>query len=325
MKKNQKSNPKVVMIYNPAAGKKRKRLPFQSNLTLKEIKELLEQYQIVAEAIPTKYPGHATELAQQCVKDGCSMVISAGGDGTLGEILTGLIGSEVTLAILPLGSFMNVARMLSIPRDIEAAIMLMKIGKTRKIDVGMITELSGKKSKQYFLEETGLGIEAEVHNLLVGIFEQNDYSNIIELIKIFFRFYGRSARVYLDDTLIETRATMVSIANAPYTGASLHLAPKARLNDHRLTVSLYKMNKWEITKYLFGLLMRGKGQYHPKIQTFQATRVRIETKKKRLVHADARVFGYTPVQYEVIPNAVKIIAGFPKKSNTLLPRSPLDP
>ncbi len=326
MKKSQDLNPKTLLIYNPFAGKKRKMLPLQTDVSLEDIKKTFAQYQIPVEYAPTEYAGHATELALDASKKGYKLVIAAGGDGTVGEVLTGLIGTKTTLGIVPLGSFMNVARMLSIPREMEAAIMLLKIGRTRKIDVARIVELGGEKQKStYFLEESGAGVEARVHYCLTQIFEHGNLKAFFELIKTIFRFYGHSAKVYLDDQEIETKATMVSVSNSPYTGAALHWAPKARLNDHKLTVNLYKMNKWQITKYLIGLAWRGENRYHPKVTTVQATKVRIETSVKRLVHADARVFGTTPVEYQIIPNAVSIVTGFPKDSNALMSRTLLDP
>lgn len=150
MKVNQelKSSSKVLLIYNPLAGKKRKLLPMQTDVTLEQIKDLFKQYQIPVDYAPTKHAGHATELAKQAVKK-YKMVIAAGGDGTIGEVMTGLVGSEVTLGILPLGSFMNIARMLSIPRDVEAAIMLMNIDSNFDsligCNFGMVTMFSSKK------------------------------------------------------------------------------------------------------------------------------------------------------------------------------------
>src|ERR1700680_3095034 len=106
---------KTALIYNPRAGTKRNILPDRIlKITLEDIKNLLAQYQIPVDYFPTKYPGHATELARQLSQKGYKLILAAGGDGTVGEVANGLVGSETTLGIIPLGSFMNVAKMLSV-------------------------------------------------------------------------------------------------------------------------------------------------------------------------------------------------------------------
>src|SRR5258705_214175 len=114
-------------IYNPKAGHKAKLLSLKHPLlSLEDIKALLKRYQIPFDSFPTRSAGHATELARQSVKEGYGTVIVAGGDGTVGEAANGLVGTDVNLGILPLGTFMNIARMLSIPSDIEKAVALLK-------------------------------------------------------------------------------------------------------------------------------------------------------------------------------------------------------
>ncbi len=325
MKQNTLS--KAALIYNPRAGTKRKIFPSSvPRVTLEDIKILLKQYQIPVDFIPTKYPGHATTLAQQVVKKGYKLVLVAGGDGTVGEVTNGLVGTEATLGIIPLGSFMNVARMLSLPTELEKAIATIKIGRTRKIDLGSVTHLNGQDlAKPYFfLESAGLGLEAQLHEYLLEL-EQGDKKALIKIIKTFFEYYGRKATLKLDQKEIQTRAILITISNGPYMGASLPIAPKAKLNDHRLTITLFKMSKWELFNYFYKLI-RTKQRYSHKVVTYQAKEVEILTKIKRTVHADARIFGQTPVKFTILPNALNVITGFPKidEPSSLVKRTYLD-
>lgn len=319
---------RVKLIYNPNAGKKR-RILHHTETTLEEIKEVLRQYQILADFVPTKYEGHATILAKKSIEEGYRMVIAAGGDGTIGEVANGLIGSDVTLGILPLGTFMNISRMLSVPSDLEKAVALIKIGRTRKIDVGMVVRIGGEKLSEphYFLENAGLGMEAQLHE----DFYRVEHYGIKEIFKIFgtvFDFYGHKARIELDNkTVIETRAPAITISNGPFTGAALPIAPKARLNDHRLTVSIYKMGKWGLIRHFLDLMRwKTKGIYS-RVDTYKAKKVKIVTKVPRLVHADARLFDTTPVEFRIFPNALNVISGFPKavELKSLEKRTYLDP
>ena len=333
---------KAKFVFNPYAGKKRKLFTNpKSNTSLEDVKSLLEQYQIPVDFSPTKGPGHATELAKNASQEGYKLVIVAGGDGTVGEAANGLAGSDVQLGIIPLGSFMNIARMLSIPLDIEKAIMLIKIGRSRKIDLGQVTKIGGvleptpehivKKAGKgaggqgfYFLESAGLGLEAEIHEYILE-WERGDWGAIWKGIKSLFQYYGHKTKLTLDERVIKTRATLISISNGPYAGANLPVAPKAKLNDHRLTVSLFKMSVWEIMRYFLAAIRSGK-RYSPKVEVHQAQYVRVESKAQRLVHTDARLYGTTPVEFKIVPNALNVITGFPKsQDDSLLKRTPLDP
>ncbi len=322
------NNLKAKLIYNPHAGKKRKMLPLQTKITLEDIKDVLDQYQIPTDYYPTKSAGHAVKLAQAAKKEGYKMVIVAGGDGTVGEVIKGLINTEITLAILPLGSFMNVARMLNIPFDLEKAASLIKIGRERKIDVASITKLDGERLEEpnYFLEQAGIGLEADAHYYLTGVFERKEYfQGLGNLIKGFFRAYDNPVKIYLDDEKQEIKARLIMVSNGPLGGAALNLAPESRLNDHRLTVSLFKMRNFEIILFYLRLILTRKIT-SKKIEILKAEKVRVITKNPRPIHADARVFGTTPVEFKILPGALNVIVGFPKKTSplTLNKRTNLD-
>jgi diacylglycerol kinase (ATP) len=318
---------KIALIYNPHAGAKRRMFPSKvPPVSLEEVKQLLKQYQIPVDYIPTKYPGHATILAKEAVKKGYTTVLVAGGDGTVGEVANGLIGTDVTLGIVPLGSFMNVAKMLSIPTELEKAINLIKIGRTRKIDAGCITKLEGKKltPPHFFIESSGIGLEAEIFGYIQEL-EKGNYGSILHMLKTYFDFFRHKVQIKLNDReVINTRAALVTISNGPYMGAGLPVAPKAKLNDHRLTLSIFKMTRYELLIHFFRL-STGKIKKSRKIQIMQAKKILITTRNKRLVHADGRFFGQTPAEFTIVPNALNVITGFPKAGDSsLVKRTYLD-
>src|SRR6187455_426129 len=105
---------RTCLIINPTAGKKAGLTTNASGL--EDILALLERHEIDADVLPTEHAGHGTELARQAVNDGYELVIAAGGDGTVAEVAEGLVASNAVLGVLPLGSVMNVARMLGLPR-----------------------------------------------------------------------------------------------------------------------------------------------------------------------------------------------------------------
>lgn len=341
---------KIKLIYNPRAGAKRKLLQQNDSFALEDLIGLLKQYQIEVDYFPTQRPGHATELAASSSSEGYNAVIAAGGDGTVSEVANGLINTDIPLGIIPLGTFMNIARMLSIPTDLEKAVAIIKIGRTRKIDVGKITMISGEKISDhpsarikervlrdsslvtnspnntglYFLESAGIGLDAELQEQFLE-FEQGNFKTVIKMIKTFLDYYITKSKITIDNEIIETKASLIVVSNGPFTGAALPISPEAKLNDHRLSVTIYKMSKFELVKY-FSRWFISKKITRSKVKTFKAKSVKIETRSQRIVHTDARVFGTTPIELEIVPNALNVISGFPKDSEySLMKRTYLDP
>lgn len=314
---------KIKVIYNPTAGNKKRLIKIDR---LKQLQDLMAQYQLEADFEATKKGGDATEFALHAVKHKYTHVLAAGGDGTVSEVAKALIGTNVILGILPLGTFMNIARMLGVPMDLEKAVMLVKIGKTRKIDVGKMTQLNGQKLTDpfYFLENSGIGMEAELQRA-VSLWEKGDWKQIPIMVKTVFDFYSYSVEIKVDDKTFKTRASLVEVSNGPWTGAALHIAPVAKLNDHRLTVSIFHMQKWELLFFLLKLLGRNPAR-STKIERHQGQEIHISALHSRPVHADASEFGSTPVSYVLLPNALNVIAGFtkPEEIPSLKPRTSLD-
>ncbi len=316
----------IRLIYNPFAGKKR-RVFGGKEITLEYISYMMNKYQIPADFTPISKQKRALKFAKESVDLEYKTVIAAGGDGTVSEVANGLVNSDVTLGILPLGTFMNIAKMLAINSDLESAVMTLKLGRTRKIDVGSVTKINGEHLEEpyYFLETAGVGLDAQLQDIFREI-EHGNFFAIYTLIKSFITFYAKPITMEIDGKERRVTSTLITISNGPYTGASLKIAPIAKLNDHKLTVSLYRMSKWELLRY-FIKVRSGQNMSFKKIEILQADVVRITSKHPRLVHADASLFGYTPVSLKIVPNAIKVICGFPNpdEESSLKSRTLLDP
>lgn len=307
---------KTKFIYNPKAGVKRHFFSRKEPGTLlHSIHDLLRKYEIEFDEAPVKKPGDTHRLAAEAADEGFDTVIVAGGDGTVGEAANGLIGTDVALGILPLGTFMNVARMLNIPFDLEAAVMLIKMRNARLIDVGEIVSIEGERPDEptYFLESAGIGIEADFQNEFLA-WERGDRAALGRFLKNLSPFYRSPLKVELDEgRTFESRAHAIMISNGPYAGAGINVAPSAKLNDHLLTIRRYHMSKLELLRHILHLKIFGTYK-NPKIEHFTSTTVRVSSQSPRPVHADARVFGKTPISIKIRPNALKVITGYPDSS-----------
>lgn len=302
------------LIYNPHAGKKHRLFHAAQPMSLDILQALTKRYEMNVDFFATKGPRHAMTLAKESEAEGYDTVIVAGGDGTVGEAVNGLIGSKVQLAILPFGTYMNVGEMLAIPHDLDAAMLIIKMGRTRKIDVGSVNKIDGEIREQpyYFLESVGIGLDAQFQEFTEAL-EHGQYRMAWHYARMLFNLYRRHVTLVIDEQTITTRAGLIVIANGPLTGPGLKLAPESKLNDHKLSVALYGMTRFEFLKYFYSVARHNR-KYSPLRKTFQAKKVTVTAHDDRPVHADARLFGTLPVSCTVVPEAVNVIVGFPTSS-----------
>jgi diacylglycerol kinase (ATP) len=306
---------KAILLYNPRAGAKRRLNPLQSHITLDDIRALLNKYDLPVEERPTEYAGHEREIARQAVNAGTELLIVAAGDGTVGEVMNELVGKSITLAILPMGTVMNLTRMLGIPFDLEEAIKTIKMGRQRVMDVGAVTILNGQKlaTPYYFSEQAGVDFTATFHHEQVEIFEHHKWSHITKLFRIIWGMGNHHFTLVMDGQEKRIRATVVTVANGPLSGPALETAPSAKLNDNALTVSIVRLSRGQILRRTWSLLWGRKAGF-PKAEVHQVKSIAIQTPQPRRVHADARLFGYTPVEFKAQPRAIRVITGFPDAS-----------
>ena len=294
---------RTCLIINPTAGKKAGLTTNASGL--EDILALLERHEIDADVLPTEHAGHGTELARQAVNDGYELVIAAGGDGTVAEVAEGLVASNAVLGVLPLGSVMNVARMLGLPRDLDQAAEVIKTRRIARIDVG---RARSQAKTSFFMEAAGVGIDAG----LFAYFNQLDRGNwrtLKPLFKFMWRYRPRRVTVRLDGQPRRYRALMVTVANGPYLGAALTLAPDAQLDDHQFDVQIFTgFGKFELVRHLLAIA-GGRRVYNPKVLSFRARTVEIEPRKPMMAHADSQPLGTTPARFDVVPAALAVIVG----------------
>ncbi len=324
---------KTKLIYNPHAGSKKRLFPDNPGTLLQEISTLLHKYEIAFDESPTNAPGDVRRLAHEAVTQGYDLVIVAGGDGTVGEAAQSLIGTNTTLGILPLGTYMNVARMLSIPFQLEKAVMILKMCNVRTIDVGEILSLEEEQidgqrvnEPSYFLESAGVGLGADFQKTFLS-WEKGNWNALWKMLKDMRQFYKIPLHVELDgNQSFDSHTHMLLVSNGPYMGAGLAVAPSAKLNDHVFTIHRYRMSKGDLFKHFFLMKLLGY-RSHPDVLTYTSKFVRITSREKRPVDADARVFGHTPVSLTIKPKAFKVIVGYPDvvQDSALLSKTYLRP
>jgi len=307
---------RVKVIVNPTAGKKGGITTNAAGAA--DVVTALAQAGIQADVFETRSPDDGTVLAMEAADEGYDMVVACGGDGTTDEVAAGLIGSPMVLGIVPLGSANNVARMLHIPDDVAGAVRLLHEGEVRCIDVGRI----GGPHGRIFLETAGIGMDAELFPLLNQL-DRGAYMTLFEVLRTFLRARPHRMTLYLDRRRVRVRALMVLVANGPYWGYAIPLAPDAKVNDHRLDVVVFEnFSKWEFLRHIVTAFF-GRGKridpqtggtrdrriYHPKQRYYRASKVRILSRRPIPVHGDARLVAHTPVTIQIQSNALSVVVG----------------
>lgn len=289
------------IICNPNAGSRR-RLPTEPDVA-DRLRDALARHGLDDDLVATDNEVEAITAVREAIASGVEVVVAAGGDGTVGTVANELLGSATCLGILPLGTVMNVARSLGIPRDLEEAVAALTRSDAVEVDVG---EVAGRP----FYENGSVGLNA-------AIFREADHvghpgwRSIARTIWVAIRYRPARITLQLDDGVVRTRALMVAVANGPYTGLGMTVAPDARLDDGRFDVRVFRgFSKWELLRHL-GSIAFGRRRYAPGVSTYRSTRVRVTSARPLPARADRRDLGTTPVEFVVRPRALRVLVPGP--------------
>ena len=287
----------IRVLVNASAGSKGG-IPTNA-ATRDDIEAALDHVGVAAEVISSDSEDHARRLASDAVRAGYGTVVAAGGDGTIGLVASEVLGSSTALGILPGGSIMNIPRMLGIPRDLAAAATVLACGVERTIDVG---EAQGEP----FFEAASVGMNAAMFREAQR-FDSGDHLSIARAIWVAFRYRPARMELSLDGRTVRTRALAVTVANGPYTGAGMTVAPGARLDDGRFDVVVFEhFSKRELLRH-FASIAFGRRRYVPHLSTHRSAVVRIDSTHPLPARADSRDLGVTPVEFRVVPAALRVV------------------
>ena len=287
----------IRVVWNPSSGVKG---GIRTNAVSEErLRDVMARVGLGDELVATQSTSDAQATAAEAVARGYDLVVAAGGDGTVGVVATELLGSDVALGILPLGSVMNVARSLGIPRDLDAAADILATGVVRTIDVG---EVNGRP----FFEAGSVGMNAAMFRAAQS-FEQGDWTAIARTVWVAFRYRPARMSIDLDDDQIRSRALMVTVSNGPYTGAGMTVAPDARLDDGRFDVRVFRrLSKLRLLRHLVSIAF-GRYRYAPEVDSYRSRVVRIDGASPLPARADSRDLGSTPIEFRTRPAALRVV------------------
>ena len=321
------------LIYNPYGGQVAVRHE------LEEVVAFLGRCGWTVSWQETSGPKDAINLARQAVDRGAKVVIAAGGDGTVNEVANGLLGSDVALGVLPIGTtnvwalqmgipalnpILQSAKVTKLVADLEkrithsvpanyyrrvllnAAKVLLE-GRIVAVDVG---EVSGR----HFLLWAGIGLDAAIVES-ISLKDKKAlgaWAYLLPALETARQYHSTDIRLNLDGKVTKASTPLIIVSNIQLYGALLAIGAKARVNDGKLDVCVFKGDGFFTFVHHALKVLSHQHLRDPKIEYYQCSEIIIEAARVLPVHVDGEPFTETPVTIRTVPSALKVIV--PKKT-----------
>lgn len=301
----------ALLIYNPASGRRRHRRFAE----IEQAVRLLKDAGITAELAPTKGPLSAQSIARAAVKQGRGMVIACGGDGTINEIINGLAGSAVPMALLPAGTANILAKELRIPWDIPHAARLIPGGVVRRVALGLAVPNNGSHSPElprdgrYFLSVAGAGPDGAIVHAVHGGLKKHTgvLAYWAEGIRQIVRYNFPELLVRSDGS--ERRATLVVVGRTVNYGGPFKITTGASLFENSFEFLSYSTRSR--IRYLAALpaLWLGRLRKMEGIAAWKATEATCAPDNQGPVYAqvDGEPIGTLPIRFRIVPDALSLV------------------
>lgn len=292
---------RVVVVRNPAAGRGRgERLWRQVETCLRDT------WGIPLAVWETERPGHATELARQAVAEGADLVIAVGGDGTIGEVVAGLVGSRTCLGIVPTGTGNDFARHVGLafePGEIAEAALG---GRRTAVD---LLRWTTEDRSGYLLNVAGAGFDAAVAERVNKGFRilRGAAAYVGAVVSTLAHYKPEQFHLEIDGMPLDSSVMLCAVANASSYGGGMKIAPEADIEDGFFDLVVVQgVGRTEFLR-AFPSVFKGAHTHHPKVLALRGRQIRIESEKPLPFLADGEIVGTTPVEFEVVPKALDVM------------------
>lgn len=293
---------RTFVILNPAAGSVK-----DVDAVTERIRQLPE-----AEVCVTRKPGAAVRSTKAALRKGCTMVVAAGGDGTLNEVVNGLgeNASAVVVGLIPLGTGNDFARTLELPTDLDAAIAVLRAGHSRAIDLVRVTS----DRVRYFVNVSAGGFSGLVDEKLTPEMKKTwgplAYLRSAAAALPELRAYHTTLSLDKTESLTLSLYNVV-IANGRYVGGGTQIAPEASIDDGLLDIILIPEESATDLALLAAQVALGNHLSSDAIVFRRAARVTVRSQPGMWFNVDGELVGNEPAVFEVLPRALRFIVPAP--------------
>jgi YegS/Rv2252/BmrU family lipid kinase len=292
---------KVLLIFNNFAGNKR------ASTLLRDVQHELHIKKIDYDLEIPAYPGNGAEIVAESVLSNYDAVVAAGGDGTLYEVVNGLMKNPAKekppIGIIPIGTGNAFVRdMPLLTEEWKKSIEIIKTGKTRKIDLGAFTT---EGEKYYFLNILGLGFVADVGDTADKIKLVGNFSYTLGVLYQTLFLKPTPMTIKADDRELNLEALFVEVSNSQYT-ANFLMAPFAELDDGLLDVTICKpLSRLKLLQS-FPKILSGEHVYMKEVIHFTTKKIEIVAQKPKILTPDGELMGSTPVSIECLQQKISV-------------------
>jgi len=249
----------------------------------------------------TERPGDTQQLSASARDLGTSICVAVGGDGTVNQVAQSIIGTGVTMGIIPLGSGNGLARHLKIPVSIKKAFHVLNHYKVMEIDTCKMNGIP-------FVNIAGAGFDARVANRYALSGERGFKSYFKIIFSEYLNYNPRAFRLIINKETIDREAIFISFANSSQFGYNTVIAPQARINDGLLDIVVVKRFPIQEIPRTTHLLYSHKIDHSEYVEVFQASEVILERNKGRKVNIDGEAMSMDKkLKVNLVPKSLPVI------------------
>ncbi|MEO3403850.1 diacylglycerol kinase family protein [Mucilaginibacter sp. CAU 1740] len=287
---------KALFIINPiSGGKKKDGVPELISETIDA--GVLEPVIAFSDGV-----AHARVIAGEAIGK-FDTVVAVGGDGTVNEVASAIVGTETSLGIVPFGSGNGLARFLGIPMDTKEAIKNLASGRVELID-------SARINGQAFFNMAGMGFDAHISEIFSHGKKRGFISYIKSSIKEVMGYEAQNYHLDIDGNKYDYKAFMLSIANSSQYGNNVHISPKASLQDGLLDVCVIKpFPLWRFPEMSMRMILKAT-ESSKYVKIIRGKQIIIKREHTGPIHLDGEPqMAGTGVDINILPNSLKVIVG----------------
>lgn len=264
---------RILFVINPISGGKKKTAFNKQVLEVLNLEKFDPTFKI------TDHANHAFELGKSAIDEGYDAVVAVGGDGTINELGSALLETDMPLGIIPEGSGNGLALYLGIPLNESAAIRRINRFETVEVDAGVV-------NGRHFFNIAGIGFDASVSDHFATENIRGPIGYLRSVINVLGKFAPSTYTLLIDGKEYTKEAFMISVANSPQYGNNAYIAPQASINDGLLDVCVVqKFPLYLFPKMVFHLFTKSADQSEY-LEIFPGKKITILRDGKGPVHVD---------------------------------------
>ncbi|MDR1620541.1 MAG: diacylglycerol kinase family lipid kinase [Clostridiales bacterium] len=287
---------KLHFIYNPVAGLGVSRKAFAA------MQALLQEQHVDYSFSTTEYAGHAPLLTARAIEEGPDCIVAVGGDGTVREVASAMLGASVPIGVFPCGTGNDFAKSLHIPAEPAAALKILQKGRMRALDVGVVNDM-------LFFNVAGLGFDVDVLEKTQNFKKRFKglFAYVLGLLSALAGLHLRRIKVTTDQGEFYHNALVVEVGNGTHIGGGMNVTPLADPCDGLFDICIISdVTKLTVLKVLTRFI-KGKHLGMDITTYYKAKSLFVESDPPSPLQLDGEIMGTTPASFYIRPGVIQIV------------------